>query len=83
MVATGMLVTAVSSGPDMNATPPSPCLRRRKTEEKGGRHKKNKPYDSFMHYLGMLYLEANRKYYLDFRDKLAQCNPTESERAAL
>ena len=86
VVATGMLVTMrYPSGPDMNATPPSPLFakKKKKLKKKGkSKTKKNKPYDSFMHYLGMLYLEANRKYYLDFRDKLAQCNPTESEQVA-
>ena len=42
-----------------------------------------KPKDSFLHFLAMMYLEANRKYYLTFRDKLSIANPIQSPQIAV
>eukprot|EP00943_MAST-04B_sp_MAST-4B-sp1_P006740 g6740.t1 len=80
-------------------SPPPPQQKHKaspKKKKKHGKQKKpktsivtntpnmdEKPKDSFMHFLIMMYLESNRKYYLTFRDKLNIANPAKSEKVAV
>ena len=84
VVATGMLVTMrYPSGPDMNAAHFSAvCEEKKKLKKKDKATKKINRTIRLCTIWACCTLEANRKYYLDFRDKLAQCNPTESEQVA-